>query len=314
MAEVPRGGGTSPTPGWPLRARRPGGRERVAVWAFAACAAVTALMTVGIFAVLLSETLRFFRMVSPWEFITATRWTPLFRDKHFGLLPLFTASLQVAVGAAILALPAGVLTATFLSEYAGRRLRAFLRFFLDVAAGIPTVVYGYFALTFLTPGIRTVFPGVEIFNAASAAMVVGIMILPTVASLSEDALRAVPLGCREAAYGLGASKVVVTSRVVLPAAGTGILGSCVLALARAFGETMVVTIAAGNSPRLTFNPLESVQTMSAYLVQVGLGPTSSGTLEYQTLFAVGGSLFLITWGVNWAGNRIRPRFGESHNG
>jgi phosphate transport system permease protein len=265
-------------------------------------------------AILLSETIGFFGEVSVLEFLAETRWTPLFREKHFGILPLLSASLQVAVGASLLALPLGLLTAIFLSEYAGARLRWVLKPVLEVLAGVPTVVYGYFALTFVTPVIRWFFPEAEIFNAASASIVLGIMVLPTVSSLSEDALRAVPRGMREAAYGLGASKMEVTTRIVVPAGFSGVLASFILALSRAFGETMVVTIAAGNSPHLTLNPLESIQTMTAYIVQVGLGDTSSGTLEHRTLFAVGLTLFLITLGMNWAGQRVRQRWTGGRNG
>ena len=273
----------------------------------AACAGISALVTVGIVLVLLSETLGFFAVVSPWEFFTATRWAPLFREKHFGIIPLLTGSLQVATGAAFIAVPTGLLTAVFLSEYAGQRLRSILKPVLEVLAGVPTVAYGYLALTFVTPALRSVFPGTEVFNAASAAIVLGIMVLPTVSSLSEDALRSVPDGMREAAYGLGASRLDVTLRVVIPAGASGIVASFILALSRAFGETMVVTIAAGNAPQLTLNPLESIQTMTAYMVQVGLGDPSPGSLEYRTLFAVGMSLFLITMAMNWLGHAVRTR-------
>lgn len=286
--------------GWKLK-------ERLAGAVLAACAGISLLVTIGIIVILLSETFAFFRDVSILEFLSATRWTPLFREKHFGVLPLFWASLQVAVGAGLLALPAGLLTAIFLSEYAGSRLRSVLKPALEILAGIPTVAYGYFALTFVTPLLQRVFPGTEAFNAASASIVLAVMVLPTVSSLSEDALRAVPREMREAAFGLGASKVDVTTRIVLPAAFSGVLASFILALSRAFGETMVVTIAAGGSPRLTLNPLESVQTMTAYIVQAGLGSTASGTLEYRTLFAVGMVLFAFTLGVNWTGQWVRGR-------
>ncbi len=295
----------------PLTSRR--GAERLAEVAFAICAGISALVTVAIIAILVSETIGFFSEVSIWEFVTETRWTPLFREKHFGIMPLLWASLQVALGAGILALPTGLLTAIFLSEYAGRRLRLVLKPVLEVLAGIPTVVYGYFALTFVTPALQMVLPQTEVFNALSAALVLGIMILPTVSSLSEDALRAVPKGVRDAAYGLGASKMDVTARVVVPGAMSGILASFVLALSRALGETMVVTIAAGNSPQLTLNPLESVQTMTAYLVQIGSGSTGTGTLEYRTLFAVGMVLFVITLAMNWFGRWVRSRPGSAWN-
>ena len=309
MAESSGGGGPrdkvlSPLPTLGRRRRT----ERLVGILLAACAGISTLVTFGIIAVLLRETAGFFAEVSPLEFLTETRWSPLFREKHFGILPLLSASLQVAVGASLLALPAGLLTAIFLSEYAGARLRSVLKPMLEVLAGIPTVVYGYFALTFVTPMIRWLFPGAEVFNAASAAIVLGIMVLPTVSSLSEDALRSVPRSLREAAYSLGASKMEVTLRVVVPAGVSGVVASFILALSRAFGETMVVTIAAGSSPQLTLNPLEAVQTMTAYIVQVGLGDTSTGTLEHRTLFAVGMTLFVITLAMNWAAQRVRDRF------
>lgn len=276
----------------------------------AVCAGVSALVTVGIVLVLLRETVTFFSQVSPWEFLTGTRWTPLFQEKHFGVLPLLAGSVLVMVGAGLVALPAGLLTGIYLSEYAGPRLRSALKPALQVLAGIPTVVYGYFALTFVTPLLRLLFPGVGLFNAASAALVVGIMILPTVATLSEDALRGVPGGLREAAYALGANRTEVVTRVVLPAGLSGVLASFVVALSRAFGETMVVSMAAGASPRLTLNPLDSIQTLTAYIVQVGQGGVASGSLAYHTLFAVGTTLFVLTLAMNVLGRWVGGRFRE----
>lgn len=282
--------------------------ERFIAVALAACAGVSTLIMAGMVLVLFTETVGFFSRVSIWEFFTATRWTPLFREKHFGILPLLGGSVLVTMGAALLALPSGLLTAVFMSERASPRLRGFLKGVLEVLAGIPTVVYGYFALTFVTPLLRTVFPGAGIFNAASASMALGIMILPTVATLSEDALRAVPAGLREAAFALGASPTEMATRVVIPAALPGILASFILAVSRAFGETMVVVIAAGNSPRLTLNPLEPVQTMTAYILQAGQGHLVGGTLDYRTLFAVGMMLFVITMGMSSAGQWVLSRF------
>lgn len=270
--------------------------------------ALSALAALGIVVLLAVESFGFFSRVSVLEFITDTRWSPLFQDQHFGILPLASASLMVATGAALVALPTGLLTAIFLSEYASRRTRQVLKPVLEILAGIPTVVYGYFALTFVTPLIRWFLPGTDVFNAASAAVVVGIMIIPTVASLSEDALRAVPDRLRAAAFGLGATRMEVSTRVVVPAALSGVAASFILALSRAIGETMVVTIAAGGIARLTLNPLESVQTMTAYIVAVSRGDTPPGSLEYQTLFAVGFTLFLVTLALNLASQRI---LGES---
>lgn len=285
-------------------------KERVIGFVLFLCAAVSVLVTVGIVLVLLRETVGFFREVSIREFLTDTRWTPLFREKHFGIAPLLAGSLMVAVGSAVIALPLGLLTAIFLSEYAHDRLRRILKPVLEILAGIPTVVYGYFALTFVTPLLRAVIPATEVFNAAAAAVVVGVMIIPTVSSLSEDALQAVPRSLREAGYALGATRMEVSTRVVVPAALSGILASFILALSRAVGETMAVTIAAGASPKLTLNPFESIQTMTSYLVQVSLGDTPQGTLEYRTLFAVGMALFVITLIMNIASQWMLRRFRE----
>lgn len=276
------------------------------------CAAISTAVTVGIVGVLLVETVGFFRAVSPVDFFTGTEWTPLFQNPEFGVLPLLAGSLLVAAGAAIIAIPVGLLTAIFLSEYAGPRLRGALKPALELLAGIPTVVYGYFALTFITPILRAIAPETDVFNAASAALVVGIMIVPTVSSLSDDALRAVPKALREAAYGLGATKLEVSTRVVVPAALSGILASFILGISRAIGETMAVTIAAGNMPNLTLNPLESIQTMTAYIVQASIGDTPRGTIGYQTLFAVGMTLFMITLAMNVLSQWIMDRFREEY--
>lgn len=275
-------------------------------------AAMSTLVTVGIVAVLLKETIGFFAEVSIVDFFTDLQWTPLFQEQHFGILPLAAGSVMVAFGAGVIALPTGLLAAIFLSEYAGTRLRGILKPMLEILAGIPTVVYGYFALTFITPLLRTYFPETDVFNAASASIVVGIMIIPTVASLSEDALRAVPAPLREGAYGLGATKLEVSTRIVVPAALSGIVASFILAMSRAIGETMAVTIAAGAMPNLTLNPLESVETMTAYIVQASLGDTPHGTIAYKTLYAVGMSLFMITLGMNILSQWVLARFREEY--
>jgi phosphate transport system permease protein len=287
-------------------------KEQVIVLILFLCAAISTLITVGIVAVLLRETLGFFAEVSIVEFLTNTQWTPLYVEKNFGILPLAAGSFMVAVGAAVMAVPVGLLTAIFLSEYAGVRLRAVLKPMLEILAGIPTVVYGYFALTFITPLIRSAVPETDVFNAASASIVVGVMIIPTVASLSEDALRAVPAALREGAYGLGATKLEVSTRVVVPAALSGVIASFILAISRAIGETMAVTIAAGALPNLTLNPLESIETMTAYIVQASLGDTPHGTIEYKTLYAVGMTLFLITLGMNVLSQWVLSRFREEY--
>ena len=290
------------------RARR--WRERAIRSALLACGLVSILTTAGIVVVLVWESIGFFREVSPWEFLTGSQWTPLFKPQNFGVLPLVAGSFLVAVGASLIALPVGLASAIYLAEYAPRRARKILKPVLEVLAGIPTVVYGYFALTFITPFIRQVFPNTGVFNAASASIVVGIMIIPMVASLSEDALRAVPRSLREASFGLGATKFETVTRVVVPAALSGVIASFILAVSRAIGETMAVTLAAGATPKLTVNPLESIQTMTAYIVQVSLGDTPFGTIEYKTIFAVGLLLFMITLAMNIASRFVLRRFRE----
>ena len=287
-------------------------KERIIGGVLFACAAASTLITAGIVVVLFRETIAFFRQVSPVAFFTGTQWTPLFQDAQFGVLPLLAGSFIVAAGAAVIAVPLGLLSAIFLSEYAGLRLRGILKPLLEILAGIPTVVYGYFALTFITPLIRTVLPDTDVFNAASAAIVVGIMIVPTVSSLSEDALRAVPAALREGAYALGATKLEVSTKVVVPAALSGIIASFILGISRAIGETMAVSIAAGNMPNLTVNVFESIQTMTAYIVQASLGDTPHGSVGYQTLFAVGMTLFLITLAMNVLSQWVLARFREEY--
>lgn len=287
-------------------------KERLIGLLLLGCAAISTVVTLGIVGVLLVETIAFFRTVSPVDFFTGTEWTPLFQNPQFGVLPLMAGSFLVAAGAAVIAIPVGLLTAIFLSEYAGRRMRATLKPLLEILAGIPTVVYGYFALTFITPILRAIAPETDVFNAASAAIVVGIMIVPTVSSLSDDALRAVPSALREGAYGLGATKLEVSTRVVVPAALSGILASFILGISRAIGETMAVTLAAGNMANLTLNPLESIQTMTAYIVQASIGDTPRGSIGYQTLFAVGMTLFVITLAMNVMSQWVMDRFREEY--
>ena len=276
------------------------------------CAAISTLVTVGIVIVLVGETTAFFREVSVLEFLTNTEWTPLFAEQNFGVLPLLSGSLLIAVGSSIISVPVGLLTALYLSEYASERVRAVLTPTLEILAGIPTVVYGYVALTFITPVIRLLVPSAGTFNALSASIVVGIMIIPTVASLSEDAIRAVPLSLRAAAHSLGATKLEVSTRVVVPAALSGVIASFILGISRAIGETMAVTIAAGALPQITANPLEAVQTMTAYIVQVSLGDTPAGTIEYTSIFAVGFALFLITLLMNLASQVVLNRYRERY--
>jgi phosphate transport system permease protein len=272
--------------------------------------AVSILTTIGIVAALLSQSVSFFGHVSIGEFLTGTRWTPLFVPQHFGVLPLLAGSLLIAVGAAVVALPLGLASAIYLSEYAPDRVRRIVKPLLEVLAGVPTVVYGYFALMVVTPVLRMVWPETSIFNAASASIVVGIMIIPMVSSLSEDAMAAVPRSLREGAYALGATKFEVATRSVVPAALSGIIASFILAISRAIGETMIVTIAAGSTPNMTLNPLESVQTMTAYIAQTSMGEAPHGTIEYQTLFAVGLALFAVTLLMNIVSLVVLRRFRE----
>ncbi|MEM6655475.1 MAG: phosphate ABC transporter permease subunit PstC, partial [Planctomycetota bacterium] len=256
----------------------------VALWT---CAAISVVTTVGIVAVLLIESLQFFTEVSIVEFFTSTKWTPLFLDKNYGILPLACGTLLVTAGALLVATPIGLGTAIYLSEYASPAVRATVKPVLEVLAGIPSVVYGVVAVTTISPVIKQVFGAESIFTAASASIVVGFMILPMIVSLSEDVLRSVPRALREAAYALGSTKFDVTAKVIVPAALSGIVASVLLAASRAIGETMAVTLAAGGQPKMTLNPLDSVQTMTAYIVQVSSGDTPSGTPEYRTIFAVG---------------------------
>lgn len=276
------------------------------------CAAVSVLTTIGIVLVLLAEALQFFRDVSPWDFLFGSKWSPLLKPQHFGILPLLCGTCLVAAGAAIVAIPIGLCTAIYLSEYAPKWVREIVKPLLEILAGIPSVVYGYLAIVFVSPIIRSMFESANVFNAASASIVVGIMILPMIVSLSEEVLRAVPRSLREASYALGATKLDVTLRVVVPAAFSGILASFLLAISRAVGETMAVTLAAGATPKLTLNPLESIQTMTAYIVQVSQGDTPTGTVEYRTIFAVGLALFFSTMLMNvlaqWILRRTREKY------
>jgi len=276
------------------------------------CASISVLVTVGIVVILLYESVQFFFDVSIIEFLTGTRWTPLLKPQHFGILPLMCGTMLVAGGSAIVAVPIGLGTAIYLSEYASPRFRDIVKPFLEILAGIPSVVYGYLAIVTVSPIIRYLFPSAGVFNAASACIVVGIMILPMIISLSEDILQSVPLSLRGAAFALGANKFEVTVRVVVPAALSGIIASFLLAISRAIGETMAVTLAAGATPKLTLNPLESIQTMTAYIVQVSQGDTPTGTVEYRTIFAVGLMLFITTMVMNVIAQYILSRVGEQY--
>ncbi|MBM3958253.1 MAG: phosphate ABC transporter permease subunit PstC [SAR202 cluster bacterium] len=312
---VPTSPGRAPEGLAPARRHRSLARaeERVVGVVLRLAALVSVITTVAILATLVGESIGFFRTVSPWEFLTGTTWTPLFNPQKFGVLPLITGTLLVATIAGATALSVGLASAIFLSEYAPDSARRVIKPALEVLAGIPTVVYGYFALTFLTPALQVVFPDMIIFNALSAGLVMGIMIMPMVSTLSEDAMVAVPRSLRQAAYALGATRFDVATRVVVPAALPGIIASFILGLSRAVGETMIVVIAAGSTPKLTFNPLESIQAMTAYIVQISLGETPHGTLEFRTIFAVGLLLFLMTLAMNILGRWLVGRFAERYS-
>jgi phosphate transport system permease protein len=276
-------------------------------------ALISILTTAGIVAVLAFETYEFFTVVPLGQFLTDTQWTPLFSDKHFGIMVLLTATLITSLGAMVVALPLGLLAAIYLAEYASPARRRTIKPILEILAGIPTVVYGYFALLFITPVLQTLIPGTSVFNGMSASIVMGIMILPMVSSMSEDAMAAVPRSLREGGYALGAAKFEVATKIVVPAAFSGIVAAFILAVSRAIGETMIVAIAAGMSPNLTLNPLVPIETMTAYIVQVSLGDTPYGSLEYRTIFAVGSSLFVITLVLNVFSQWVLKKFREEYD-
>lgn len=272
------------------------------------CGLLTILTTAGILGVLAVETYAFLREVSIAQLLLDSEWTPLFADKHFGVWPLLSGTLLTSLVAISVALPFGLLAAIFLSELASDRARRTLKPALELLAGIPTIVYGYFALVVITPALQSFIPGLAGFNALSPGIVMGIMIIPMIASLSEDALYAVPNSLREGAYALGSSKLPTIFRVVLPSAASGIAAAVILAISRAIGETMVVAIAAGQQPRMTLDPRVPIQTMTTYIVQVSMGDTPTGTLEYRTIFVVGTLLFLITFLMNLGSYRLARRF------
>lgn len=273
---------------------------------------ISILTTVGIVVILISESYGFFKEVPVFEFLTGTKWTPLFANPQFGVLPLITGTLMITAISSLVALPAGLGSAIYLSEYAPPRVRTILKPILEILAGVPTIVYGFFALTFVTPIMQYIIPETDLFNALSAGIVVGIMIIPMISSLSEDAMVAVPRPLRDAAYALGSTKLEVASRIVVPAALSGIVASFVLGLSRAIGETMIVTLAAGSLPNLTYNPLESMETLTAYIVSVSSGDTQHGSVEYLTIYAVGMTLFMMTLIMNIAAGYISRKFREEY--
>ena len=293
-----------------LRRRRLLGQS-VRIVLFAA-ASVSVLVTAGIVYILVSESVVFFSQVSVVEFLTDTQWTPLFADAHYGILPLLSGTLVVAGIALLVAIPAGTVLAIYLSEYAPPRLRETIKPLLELLAGVPTVVYGYFALLFVTPLLRNFIPWLPGFNMLAPGLVMGIMILPYVTSVSEDAMRAVPRELREGAFALGFTRFQAAVRVVVPGAFSGITAAYILGMSRAVGETMVVAIAAGQMPNLTLDPTQPAATITAYIVQVSLGDLPHGSIGYQTIFAAGLTLFVITLAFNMIGFYLRRRFREAY--
>jgi phosphate transport system permease protein len=278
----------------------------------ALCALVSVATTLGIVVALFLPAFQFFQEVNFLDYITGTEWAPLFLQANFGVIPLIAGTLSVTFWACLVAIPFGLGAAIFLSEYARPRTRKVLKPALELLAGIPTVVFGYFALTFVTPLLRDLGIHVEIFNALSAGLVMGVMIIPTVASLSEDAMMAVPRDLRDGAYALGSNKLQVSTRIVVPAAVSGIVAAFVLGISRAIGETMIALLAAGQQPNLTFDPRQAVETMAAFIAATGAGDVPTGSLEYKTIFAVGATLFAMTLVVNAVAIRLVRRFREAY--
>lgn len=276
-------------------------------------ALITVAVTVGIILVLAIEAFSFFQEVSIVDFFTDTQWTPLFTKKHYGVLPLLTGTLLTTFIAISVALPIGLTISIYLSEYAPRSFRKTIKPLLELLAAVPTVVYGFFALVVVTPFLQQFIPSLSGFNSLSAGIVMGIMIIPFVSSLSEDALFAVPKALREASYGMGATRLQTAFKVVVPAASSGIIVSIILAISRAIGETMIVAIAAGQQPRLTLDPTVPVETITAYIVQVSLGDVAHGSLEYKTIFAAGITLFALTFILNTISFQIRKKYREKYD-
>lgn len=295
-----------------LFSNKQGFQEKILILFFGICALLTIVITSGILGVLSIDTLKFFEKVSVIAFFTDTQWTPLFFDKHYGILPLLSGTIVVSIIAALVAIPVGITIAIYLSEYAPRKVGLILKPILEILAAIPTVIYGFFALIFVTPILHTIFPSIGTFNALSAGLVMGVMIIPYVTSLSEDALRALPKSLRESAYALGSTRFQTAFKIMLPAASSGIMISGILAISRAIGETMIVAIAAGQQPLLSINPLNSMETISAYIIQVSMGDVSQNTTEYHSIFAAGMMLFIFTFILNNISLGVKRRFANKN--
>ena len=283
-------------------------KERAIELALFLCALVSVATTVGIVLILLTESFLFFQNVSLWKFLTDTQWTPLFADAHYGIMPLLSGTLVTSAVALAVAIPLGTIIAIYLSEFAPFSVREIAKPFLELLGGVPTIVYGYFALLFVTPLLQTIYPALPGFNMLSAGIVMGIMIIPYVSSLSEDAMRAVPMSLREGSYAMGGTRFQTAIRVVAPAAFSGIAAAYILGVSRAVGETMIVAIAAGMQPNLTLDPREPAATITSYIVQVALGDLPHGSIGYQTIFAAGLTLALITLAFNVLGYMLRKRY------
>jgi phosphate transport system permease protein len=295
------------------RARRSRARkERVieAILLLAAC--VSVFTTLAIVWILVRESLAFFRNVPLLDFLTDRQWTPLFDDAHFGILVLLSGTLSSSMVALSIAIPLGTVIAIYLSEFAGHRTREILKPVLELLSGIPTIIFGFFALLFVTPILQKIYPGLPTFNILSAGIVMGIMIIPYVSSLSEDAMRAVPMSLREGAYAMGSTRFQTATRVVVPAAFSGIASAYILGISRAVGETMILAVAAGMQPNLTLNPLEPAATITSFIVQVALGDLPHGSIGYQTIFAAGLTLMLLTLAFNLLGYWLRKRYREAY--
>mgnify|MGYP001277179726 CR=1 FL=1 len=287
-------------------------RERAIELVLFLAALVSVFTTVGIVYVLVKESVVFFSHVSLWDFLTDTQWTPLFDDAHFGIMVLLSGTLTSSMVALSIAIPLGTIIAIYLSEFAPFSVREIAKPFLELLGGVPTIVYGYFALLFVTPILQWFYPGLPGFNILSAGIVMGIMIIPYVSSISEDAMRAVPMSLREGSYAMGATRFQTATRVVVPAAFSGIASAYILGISRAVGETMILAVAAGMQPNLTFNPLEPAATITAYIVQVALGDLPHGSIGYQTIFAAGLTLMVLTLFFNIAGHVLRKRYREAY--
>lgn len=288
-------------------------KENIIEFLLKSSAIITILVTVGIIWVLFSQAIHFFFEVSVIDFLTDTEWTPTFADKHYGILPLLLGTLLTTLIACLVAIPIGLIIAVYLSEYAPEKFRRNVKPLLEVLAAVPTVVYGFFALTIVTPFLKGIFPSIEPNNALSAGLVMGVMILPLVSSLSEDSLRSVPKSLREASYGMGATRFQTAFKVILPAASSGVIVSVILAISRAIGETMIVNIAAGVMPSMTFNPLSEVQTITSFMADISKSDVEHGSTAYYALFATGVTLFLFTFLLNIVSFRIKKKFQEKYD-